>query len=531
MRYCYLCVATLLLQLTVVSTVWSQSYVNGIDVSRWQGSINWNAVNNSDTEFAFIKATEGVDYVDPYFVQNMQNATAAGLLTGPYHFARPDSSSNNPLDPINEANDFLDAITPYYDTGTHLPPVLDIEVFGFTPPGRQSVKNFVSNWIQNFSDTVYDSMGVRPIIYTGKSAANTYFTDPIASQHDLWLAWWKSSGTANPPTQSDTPAWNTWKYWQWTAEGSVPGIGGDVDRNLFNGTRQQLEAELIGLGTSPGGPTMIADFEIDEGYFGSSPLYSGSNTGIGDASYADRITTKAHEGAASQELFIDGDDDGWFLRHVSGIGTPASPGSNQAFDTTGYIGFWLKTDDEDLSVRLAIDAPDTADRGIAKQVIADGKWHLYEWSLDDDDQWEAWANGDGIIDAATATIDSIQFFGTGQATVYLDAVMHNPLGSLLASTDLPGDFNNDGIVDLADYSVWRNNLGAASEDVIAENGNNSGVVDTGDFDLWRLNFGHTASPSNQATAQSIPEPAAATAMFSLAALGICLWRTGRLQRA
>lgn len=512
----------IVVSLLTTSVAQAQSYVDGIDVSRWQTSINWTSVLNSGTEFAFIKATEGVDFVDPWFHTNFQNAAAAGVLAGPYHYARPDSSATNPLDPVNEANDFLDAIVPYYETGSYLPPVLDVEEFSFTPPGGQSLKNFVSGWVQDFSDTVLSELGVRPIIYTSKSYANTYFTNSVASQHDLWMAWWKN-GTSNPPTPSDAPSWDTWKYWQWTATGSVSGVSGNVDRNLYNGTRQQLEAELISLQETPGATTMIADFEVDEGYFGSSILYSGSTSGVGESSYAERVTTEAQEGNASQELFIDGDAGGWFLRHLAGIGTPGSPGSNREFDTTGYIGFWLKTDDEDVSVSLALDAPSTADRGIAKQVIADGQWHLYQWSLEDDDQWEAWVAGDGIIDTPTATIDSIQFFGSGQATVYLDAVMHNPLGSLLVSNGLPGDFNGDGTVNLGDYLVWRNNLGAETEDVIAGNGDNSGTVDAGDYTLFRLNFGNTVPANILQGTQAVPEPA--TALGLLAALGCgCLAR-------
>ena len=406
----------------------AQPFVDGIDVAHWQGSINWNSVRNSGVEFAFIKATEGVDFVDSRFHQNMQGATSAGVLAGPYHFARPDSSYTNPLDPINEANDFLSEIQPYYDSGSYLPPVLDVERFDIGDLTLQQTRTFISNWVQDFSDTVVASLGVRPIIYTGKSAANTYFNSTVASQHELWMAWWKGS-TASPPTQSDAPSWPLWDYWQYSATGSVPGISGNVDLDVFNGTRQELEAQLIGEGTGGSNEfTMIESFDVDEGYFGSSLQFSGSNQGIGAASTANRVTSEAQDGAGSQELFIDGDSSGWFLRHVSGIGSFASPAGNLAFDTTGYLGLWLKTDSPGLTVRPAIDAPDTADRGVAKDVVADGEWHLYEWNLEDDAEWQAWVNGDGIIDAATATLDSIQFTGSGAATLFLDSVSHNPAG-------------------------------------------------------------------------------------------------------
>jgi GH25 family lysozyme M1 (1,4-beta-N-acetylmuramidase) len=479
----------------------AQTQVNGIDVSKWQGTINWTSARNSGTEFAFIKSTEGVNAVDPTFHQNFVGATNAGVLAGPYHYARPDSFVSDPLDAVKEANDFLEAIVPYYEQGSYLPPVLDVEEFSFTPPGGASMKNFVSGWVQDFSDTVLETLGVRPIIYTSQSAANTYFTPAIASNHDLWIAWWKPNPTDDPPVQSDTPSWNPAPYWQWTATGSVAGISGNVDRDVFFGTRTQLEQQLITLVESE--PTMIEDFEDDEGYFNRAITYSGTTVGVAATSTANRVTTEAQAGIASQELVIDGDAGGWTVRHVAGIGTYAAPEGNLEFATRGYIGFWLKTDDPGVSVRLALDAPATADRSTEKSVVADGEWHLYEWSLDDDEQWEAWVNGDGTIDVPTATIDSLQFFGAGQATLYLDSIAHNPMGSLMPQGTLPGDFNGDGVVNLADYTVWRDQLGTQSESGLAYNGDGSGMVDAGDYAMWKTHLG--TSTSGAISTIAVPE--------------------------
>ncbi len=95
-------------------------FVDGIDVSHWQGTINWTSVKNSGVEFAFMKATQGNGYVDPTFHTNIRNATAAGVLVGPYHFCDVDTDSGNPLDPVNEANNFLSQIEPYYNSGLYL---------------------------------------------------------------------------------------------------------------------------------------------------------------------------------------------------------------------------------------------------------------------------------------------------------------------------------------------------------------------------------------------------------------------------
>jgi GH25 family lysozyme M1 (1,4-beta-N-acetylmuramidase) len=222
----------------------------GIDVSHWQGSINWTSVKNAGVKFAFTKATEGVDFVDSRFHANMQGARAAGVYIGPYHFCRLDSFATNPQDPINEANDFIDAIRPYYQSGRHLPPVADVEAF--PPFGSQAeAQAFTSNWVQQFSNTVYNALGVRPIVYQSLSKANTYYTRAVASAHELWLAWWKHS-TASPPVASDTPLWGKWLFWQWTDSWSVPGISGNVDGDVFDGTMQELESLLLGNDGRPG---------------------------------------------------------------------------------------------------------------------------------------------------------------------------------------------------------------------------------------------------------------------------------------
>ncbi len=94
-------------------------------------------------------------------------------------------------------------------------------------------RTFISNWVQLFSNTIQSALGVRPLIYTGLSDANTYFTPAVASQHGLWLAWWRGTGTTQPPAQSNTPLWEPWQFWQWTDQWSVPGVSTLVDGDVF----------------------------------------------------------------------------------------------------------------------------------------------------------------------------------------------------------------------------------------------------------------------------------------------------------
>ena len=290
---------------------------------------------------------------------------------------------------------------------------------------------------------------------------------------------------------------------------------------MFDGTLAELEALQITLAANPGGGFQnvvnLGNFEAGETPFQWSTSFSGSNHGILTGSDAIRTTNHSHEGNAAQAINIVGDTTDWFLRHVSGNASPAaSPTTNTPFASTGFVGFWLKTEDAGITVSLAVDdIGSSVDRGVGLEVVADGRWHLYEWDLNDESQWEGWTSGaNGIIDGLTVTIDSIQFSGAGNVSLYLDSVAHNPDGSLLSA---PGDFNYDGDVDADDLSLWQANFGintgAAMNDGDADG---DGDVDGRDFLAWQKNYQPTSSPDFVA----VPEPALLTlvAMFALVGL-------------
>jgi GH25 family lysozyme M1 (1,4-beta-N-acetylmuramidase) len=230
-------------------TVRAEAVVQGIDVSHYQGAINWSSVKNAGIQFAFCKATEGVDFVDSRFTANMSGAIAAGIPIGPYHFARPDSFKTNPLDPVNEANDFVDAIQSYYNGASLvLRPVLDLE----TLSGQASVsaeKAFLSDWTRDFAGVVETRLGVKPIIYVNGNFANNYLESNI-SQFPLWFAKPTTNignnfAGASPPTRSNIGIWTRsgWDFWQWSWTGNVGGIN-PVDRNAFDGTLLELAQQF-----------------------------------------------------------------------------------------------------------------------------------------------------------------------------------------------------------------------------------------------------------------------------------------------
>jgi autotransporter-associated beta strand protein len=282
------------------------------------------------------------------------------------------------------------------------------------------------------------------------SVANSFF----ANASDVYL----STGATLDMAYAGAPDTVNGLYFdgvpQATGTWGAVGTGADHTSPLITGTGLLNVSAFVPPVSGPG--NVLDDFEIDEGHFhwayNQSPV--SQTFGLAASTTIDRDMTES-EGAsdASQRLNLVSDGSAsWQIRHNSGTTTSAAPASNVPLESAGYIGFWLKTDDPGITVRIALDDPGTADRGTPKSVIADNEWHLYQWYLEDDAQWNGWVTGDGSILGATVTIDSIFFNGSGNAQIYLDTVSHNPLG-LLVAAPIPGDYNSDGVVDEADYNT------------------------------------------------------------------------------
>ncbi|HEX8100859.1 MAG TPA: glycoside hydrolase family 25 protein [Actinomycetota bacterium] len=202
------------------------SYLPGIDVSHWQGSINWAKVKAAGIRFAIAKASDGQTYVDPQYATNKKNATANRVKFTAYHFARPDSSKG---DARIEADHFVD--TAKLSAG-NLIPALDLE-----QTGKLSV-SALQTWVSRFLNRVsYRMNGVKAMIYTSPyfwktSMGNTrQFADN--GYKILWIAHWK---TQTPTVPADNWGGNSWTFWQWTNCWSVSGISGCVDGDRYNGT-------------------------------------------------------------------------------------------------------------------------------------------------------------------------------------------------------------------------------------------------------------------------------------------------------
>ena len=184
------------------------------------------------------------------------------------------------------------------------------------------------------------------------------------------------------------------------------------------------------------------------------------------------------------------------MRHISGArfacrgsggNDSAAREDNLQFESIGSVGFWLKTDDPGIEVSIAIDDPNTAERGRFRAVISDDQWHRYEWFLDEDSEWEGWVNGNGQIDETRVTIDSIQFTGSSDAQIYLDDVFWDPTAVYVPP--VPGDFDEDGDVDNDDLSLWKSGFGTPTGAAVPDgDADGDGDVDNADLMIWQRNY-------------------------------------------
>ncbi|GAA2442793.1 GH25 family lysozyme [Streptomyces macrosporus] len=227
--------------------------VHGIDTSRWNhgSAINWNSVAASGQKFVFHKASQSTGWVDPYFVQDFKASAAAGLMNSGYHFYAEGTGSA-------QADHFIATLRSAGYTGKaagQLPPVVDLEHHNGACPAYATTSH-----IGTFIDKVESAFGVTPIVYTSK-----WFVDDclggnggIFSTTPLWQPRYQSG--SNEPAA--IPGANrSWSFWQYSDTGTVSGISGNVDLNVFRGTLSELRA-MANLGGDGGGDPQLPAWPV-----------------------------------------------------------------------------------------------------------------------------------------------------------------------------------------------------------------------------------------------------------------------------
>lgn len=199
--------------------------VRGVDVSRYQGAIDWPTLAAQGIDFAFIKATEGSSFVDPRFAANLSGAKAAGLRVGAYHFFSYESPGATQADNVIR-------IVPA--DAELLPVAVDVEFYGdfWTHP---AAVDDVRRELGDLLDRLASHYGRRPILYTTGEAYNRYLAGAFPETdiwiRDVWLT----------PSLADGRAWT---FWQFSDRHRLDGYAGDedfIDVNVFAGSRDDWD--------------------------------------------------------------------------------------------------------------------------------------------------------------------------------------------------------------------------------------------------------------------------------------------------
>lgn len=198
-------------------------FCDGIDVSDYQGAIDWKAARASGLTFAIAKATQGTHNVQDTFASNLAGMRAAGLTAGAYHFLDWN------VDPVAQAQHFLSVYRPQ---NGDLPPTLDCEAC--TVRSNDAIASIAA-----FLRTVEPHLGgARMLLYLSYSFPDDHLNGGSGfSGHPLWVAAYNSD--PNPPVPA---AWAKATMWQWTDHASVPGVSGPVDGDRFCGSIADLHA-------------------------------------------------------------------------------------------------------------------------------------------------------------------------------------------------------------------------------------------------------------------------------------------------
>ena len=197
--------------------------VHGIDISHYQGVINWKQLAQTHAgefpiRFIFMKATEGGDHSDHTFLQHFDSARKYNFIRGAYHFFRPHTDARKQADFFIRNVNLLSG---------DLPPVLDVEDRG--KRSKEELQRAVKTWL----DDVEAHYGVKPILYTSYKFKMRYLDNPVFDAYPYWIAHYYVDSVCYK---------GRWHFWQHTDVGTVPGVEEEVDLDVFNGTLEQLDS-------------------------------------------------------------------------------------------------------------------------------------------------------------------------------------------------------------------------------------------------------------------------------------------------
>ena len=207
----------------------------GIDVSRWQGDIDWDTLKSSGlVDFCWVKVTEGNTHVHKGSPHNISECRRLNVPVGGYHFARPDLHT----DPYKEVENFVKNCP--MEVGD-LKPVFDFEVAGGTHD-----KESLRVWAVDFLEEFEKESGIRPVVYTGGNMVKYKLkSTKILEDYILWHALYSKRAIEMGIPKDRLGGWKEWRIWQWTGSGTLPGVTTKIDRNWLVGGPTAFKEVLI----------------------------------------------------------------------------------------------------------------------------------------------------------------------------------------------------------------------------------------------------------------------------------------------
>lgn len=218
--------------INVISTFFTEAIVNkdrfpvmGVDVSHYQGKIDWQKFEDQNVRFAFIKATEGSGHIDEFARNNIRSASETDIKISAYHFFSFDSPGET------QAENFMSVVEP---NDIDMPPVIDIEYYG-DKCNDQPDTHEVEVILKPLLEILENHYGEKPIIYTTLIVYNKYIKEKF-SDYPLWIR-----------NVNFEPDFIDFKFWQYSDKGNLYGFVGEekyIDLNVYNGTESEFAEEF-----------------------------------------------------------------------------------------------------------------------------------------------------------------------------------------------------------------------------------------------------------------------------------------------